>query len=78
MSQYWNESKKGVAYPPIQPREQHAQRARHMRTRVTEILGIECDAFAPHCACSARLTRFLSSLAQVPDRHGWDDRRRHS
>ena len=42
MSQYWNESKKGVAYPPMQPRKEHTERARPMKTRVTEILEIEC------------------------------------
>ena len=41
MSQYWSEAKKGVAYPPIQPRKAHAERARPMPTRVTELLGIE-------------------------------------
>jgi hypothetical protein len=41
MSQYWSEAKKGVAYPPIQPRKAHAERARPMSTRVTELLGIE-------------------------------------
>jgi hypothetical protein len=30
-----------VAYPPIQPRKAHAERARPMPTRVTELLGIE-------------------------------------
>jgi hypothetical protein len=42
MSQYWNEGKKGVAYPPVEPRKEHAARAKPMKTRVTEILEIEC------------------------------------
>ena len=42
MSQFWSDAKSGKAYPPVQPRKEHAERARAMKTKVTEILGIEC------------------------------------
>ena len=42
MSQYWSDAKVGKAYPPIKPQKEHADRARPMKNRVTEILGIEC------------------------------------
>eukprot|EP01052_Picozoa_sp_SAG31_P052408 SAG31_NODE_12925_length_906_cov_1.002478_1_plen_73_part_00 len=58
MSQFWNESKAGKPYPPIQPLSEkpiHTERARPMRTKVTEILGIEC-------ALSQLLLAFFHSL----------------
>jgi len=46
MSQFWSPEKAGKPYPPVRPltegkAKQHAVRARPMKTRVTEILGIE-------------------------------------
>jgi len=41
MSQFWSADKEGVAYPPVKPRKEYAERARPISTRVTELLGIE-------------------------------------
>lgn len=41
MSQFWSQQKSGVVYPPVQPKKAHANTARPMSNRVTELLGIK-------------------------------------